>query len=89
MYKHKYEWQLQHAKARFSEVVREAKVHGPQIITVHDKPSVVVISMEEYQKIKLKPKKIPSLLEVMQEGRQYGLKIEADRSSMPERKVFE
>jgi prevent-host-death family protein len=45
-------WDLQDAKARFSEVVRKAKTEGPQRITVHGREEVVVISVEEYRRVK-------------------------------------
>src|SRR5438445_3651578 len=48
-------WALQDAKARFSEVVRKAKTEGPQRITVHGREEVVVISVEEYRRIKGEP----------------------------------
>jgi prevent-host-death family protein len=43
---------LQDAKARFSEVVRKAKVEGPQRITLHGREEVVVVSVEEYRRLK-------------------------------------
>ncbi|HEX6101167.1 MAG TPA: type II toxin-antitoxin system prevent-host-death family antitoxin [Thermoanaerobaculia bacterium] len=45
-------WALQDAKARFSEVVRKAKIEGPQHITVHGREEVVVVSVEEYRRVK-------------------------------------
>jgi prevent-host-death family protein len=48
--KKKSEWQLQEAKAMFSEVVKSANL-CPQIITVHGKETAVVISYEEYKKL--------------------------------------
>src|SRR5436305_15125971 len=45
-------WALQDAKARFSEVVRKAKTEGPQRITVHGREEVVVVSVEEYRRVK-------------------------------------
>jgi prevent-host-death family protein len=44
-------WQLQDAKARLSEVVKLAQQEGPQSITVHGKPAVVVVSREEYERL--------------------------------------
>ena len=35
-------WKLQDAKARFSEVVRQAKAGRPQHVTVHGKEAVIV-----------------------------------------------
>ena len=43
-------WQLQEAKAMFSEVVRSAN-DEPQIITVYGKESAVVLSIDEYRKL--------------------------------------
>jgi prevent-host-death family protein len=45
-------WALQDAKARFSEVVRKAKSEGPQRITVHGREEVVLVSIEEYRRMK-------------------------------------
>lgn len=45
-------WQLQEAKNRLSEVVKAAKTRGPQIITVHGKEEVAVVSMAELRKLK-------------------------------------
>ncbi|MCL2655345.1 MAG: type II toxin-antitoxin system Phd/YefM family antitoxin [Coriobacteriia bacterium] len=55
-------WQLQEAKNKFSEVVRRAK-KGPQIITVHGEPTVMVISYGEFKEV-VQPKK-KSFLEMM------------------------
>ena len=44
-------WKLQDAKARFSEVVKEATMHGPQTITLRGQPTVVVLSKEAYDKL--------------------------------------
>jgi prevent-host-death family protein len=43
-------WQLQEAKAMFSEVVKAAAAK-PQIITVRGKETAVVLSMEEYKNL--------------------------------------
>ena len=44
-------WQLQEAKAKLSELVRRARSEGPQTITVRGEPAVVVISIEEYERL--------------------------------------
>ena len=44
-------WQLQHAKARLSEVVRCAHDEGPQVITVHGNEAAVLVSAAEYQRL--------------------------------------
>ena len=43
-------WQLQEAKAMFSEVIK-ASVTKPQIISVRGKDTAVIISIGEYQKL--------------------------------------
>ena len=45
------EWQLQDAKAQFSEVFRLARSRGPQRITRHGKEAVVVIQAEEFERL--------------------------------------
>ncbi|MYL02036.1 MAG: type II toxin-antitoxin system Phd/YefM family antitoxin, partial [Gammaproteobacteria bacterium] len=40
-------WQVQEAKARFSELVRSAD-SGPQTITVHGRRAAVVLSADDY-----------------------------------------
>lgn len=45
-------WQLQEAKNRLSELVRAAKTKGPQVITVHGKEEVAVVSIEELRRLK-------------------------------------
>jgi antitoxin Phd len=44
-------WKLQDAKAHFSQVVRDAREHGPQRVTLHGKDAVVVLSAEEYARL--------------------------------------
>jgi prevent-host-death family protein len=48
-------WKLETAKARLSEVVRQAAVDGPQTITVRGAPSAVVLSQNDYQRLTGKP----------------------------------
>jgi len=45
-------WQLQDAKNRFSEVVDLALSKGPQAITRHGKKTAVLISEEDFRKMK-------------------------------------
>ena len=44
-------WQMQTAKARFSEVVKQAADEGPQEITVHGRAVAVVISRELFESL--------------------------------------
>jgi prevent-host-death family protein len=44
-------WQLQEAKQRFSEIVRQAHDDGPQVVTRHGEEVAVVVSIEEYRRL--------------------------------------
>lgn len=59
-------WQLQDAKARFSEVVRRARTIGPQYVTVRGEDGVVVVSAEEMRRLTKKPAKKNGLVALME-----------------------
>ena len=44
-------WSVQDAKNRFSEVVEAAR-RAPQTVTKHGKPAVVVVDVEEYDRLR-------------------------------------
>lgn len=44
-------WQMQTAKARFSELVKHATQHGPQNITLHGRSVAVVVSRELFDQL--------------------------------------
>jgi len=44
-------WQLQDAKARFSELVKRAREQGPQHVSVRGEPAVVVVSEQEFARL--------------------------------------
>jgi len=48
-------WKLQDAKARFSELVRLASEAGPQYVTVNGKEKAVVLSTEDYRRLRGEP----------------------------------
>jgi len=41
-------WQLQDAKNQLSELVNRALTEGPQTITRHGRPAVIVVDFKEY-----------------------------------------
>ena len=45
-------WQLQEAKQKFSELVRRALTSGPQVVTRHGRAAVVVVSAEDYGRLR-------------------------------------
>lgn len=44
-------WQVQEAKQRFSEVVRDAVSGDPQVITKHGREVAVVLSVDLFQRL--------------------------------------
>lgn len=45
-------WQLQDAKAKFSEVVERAMREGPQTVTRHGRDAVVIVDAAEFEKLR-------------------------------------
>lgn len=73
-------WQMQTAKARFSEVVKHAADDGPQEITVHGRPVAVVISRALFDRLSGNE---ASLVDFMRQSPLYGsddIEFERDRS---------
>jgi antitoxin Phd len=56
-------WQLQTAKARFSELFRKARAEGPQWVTRQGKDAVVVLPAEEFERLLARDKQPASLLD--------------------------
>jgi len=77
-------WQLQKAKARLSEVIKKAAKEGPQKITVHGEPTAIVISNEEYERLK-QPK--GSFVKFMRSSPLYGLELNLRREQTLTRDV--
>ena len=44
-------WQMQEAKAKFSELIKNVVNKEPQLISVRGKPTVVVISFDKYKNL--------------------------------------
>ena len=45
-------WRLQDAKARLSEVVRQAQQRGPQRVTLHGRDAVVLVRADEFDRMR-------------------------------------
>mgnify|MGYP001171508934 CR=1 FL=1 len=82
-------WQLQEAKARFSEVVRSAKRDGAQAVTVRGEVEVYVISKLEYER--LQPSSGETLVQFMRKSPLYGIDLDfpRDRSLTRDEGSFE
>lgn len=58
-------WSLQDAKNRFSEVVEAAR-RKPQTVTKHGKPAVVIVDVDEYERLRrLQHLKAPTFAELL------------------------
>ena len=78
-------WQMQTAKAQFSEVVRSAKLDGPQDITVHGKSVAVVVSRELFDRLSGNTE---SLVQFMRQSPLYGRdEIDLTRDTSPNRVI--
>ncbi|MFY9956675.1 type II toxin-antitoxin system Phd/YefM family antitoxin [Bradyrhizobium sp.] len=81
------QWLLQDAKARFSELVRRVRSEGPQHVTVHGRDEVVVISAEEFRRLK-GDLSGEALIAVMQASPHRDIEVEPKRTPLPVRKVL-
>jgi prevent-host-death family protein len=77
-------WQLQEAKARLSEVIKQASKEGPQTITMRGEPTAVVISRDEYERIK-HPR--GSFVDFMRKSPLYGVDIDLKREQTETREA--
>ena len=44
-------WQLQEAKQKLSQLIKQAQDEGPQVVTRHGEEVAVVVSAEAYRKL--------------------------------------
>jgi antitoxin Phd len=72
-------WQVQTAKARFSEVFRLARTEGPQRITRQGKEGVVMISDEQYDRLIVKSRQPKSLVQFFRESPLVGVELDSER----------
>ncbi len=79
-------WPLQDAKARFSELVRRVRSEGPQHVTVHGRDEVVVISAEEFRRLR-GDLTGQALIAAMQASPHRDIEIAPPRAAMPVRQV--
>jgi prevent-host-death family protein len=69
------DWQVQTAKARFSEVFRLARNHGPQRITKQGKESVVMVAEEQYNLLVGKSAQPRSLVQFFRQSPLVGIDL--------------
>ncbi len=76
-------WQLQEAKQRFSELVRKALENGPQVVTRHGRDAVVVIALDEFERLKGEGKDFKAFLRSAPDF----ARLEVSRDRRPARRV--
>jgi len=72
-------WQLQTAKARLSEVFRLTRTQGPQLITKQAKEAVVMLSVEDFERLSGRRRRPKSLVQFFRESPWAGLRLNLER----------
>ena|SRR2546426_345383 len=80
-------WQLQAAKARFSELFRRARTEGPQYVTRQGKEAVVVLPAEEFERLARRADQPADLVTFFAESPLAGVRLNLKRSPDYGRKV--
>jgi antitoxin Phd len=73
-------WQLQTAKARFSELFRRARTEGPQWITRQGKEAVVMLPAEDFENLTARARQPRSIVKFFAESplAKSGIRLERD-----------
>src|SRR6185503_4815722 len=72
-------WQLQAAKARFSELFRRARTEGPQVVTRQGKEQVVVLPVEQFAQLTKRARQPKSLVKFFSESPLSQVKLDLSR----------
>lgn len=80
-------WQVQTAKARFSEVFRKARTEGPQRITRQGKEGVVMVAEEHYERLVGKSHQPKSLVQFFRQSPLVGADLDLKRDRDPGRDI--
>jgi prevent-host-death family protein len=80
-------WQLQTAKARFSELFRRARTEGPQVVTRQGKEQVVVLPAEQFAQLTKRLRQPKSLVRFFAESPLAHVKLDLSRDSDSGREI--
>jgi antitoxin Phd len=80
-------WQLQAAKAQFSEVFRRARERGPQVVTRQGKEAVVILTLEEFERLTKRARQPESLSRFFADSPLAKVAIDLERKPDYGRKV--
>jgi antitoxin Phd len=81
-------WQLQAAKARFSELFRRAQAEGPQYVTRQGKDAVVVVKADEFERLKSRSRQPGNLVRFFSESPLAQVDLDLERPRDYGRKVI-
>jgi len=74
-------WQVQTAKARFSELFRRARAEGPQLITRQGKEGVVMISDLHYDQLVGRAHQPKNLVQFFRQSPLVGMELDLARQN--------
>ena len=80
-------WQLQVAKAQFSEVFRRARERAPQVVTRQGKEAVVILAIEDFERLTRRAKQPKSLSKFFAESPLARVSVDLERKPDYGRKV--
>ena len=80
-------WQVQEAKARFSELFRTARTEGPQRVSHHGKETVVLMAEEDYLSLHHRQGRRGSLVDFFAYSPLAKTKIELGRNKDQDRPI--
>jgi antitoxin Phd len=80
-------WQLQTAKARFSEVFTLARTEGPQLITRRGNEGVIMVPVEQFDRLLVRSRQPESLVQFFRESPLVGVHLDLERDKDPGRDI--
>ena len=80
-------WQVQEAKARFSELFRTVRAEGPQRVSHHGKETVVLLAEEDFLALQRRKARRGSLVDFFAHSPLAKTKVDLTRVPAPDRLV--
>jgi len=80
-------WQLQTAKARFSELFRRARTEGPQVVVRQGKEQVVILPAEQFAQLTQRVRRPKSLVKFFAESPLTRVKLDLRRDEDSGREI--
>ena len=80
-------WQLQTAKAQFSELFRRARTEGPQVVTRQGKEQVVILPAEQFAQLTKRVRQRKSLVRFFAESPLTRVRLDLSREEDSGREI--